>query len=1248
MIKRNSILSFVALFALLCSCATQKPYYKHNEADWEARKLPTDKALSHTTYLIGDAGLPSADTLEPSLAMLKYHLEKAEKDKTSVVFLGDNIYRYGLHHKKHASRKEDERRINEQLDILANFEGKIVFIPGNHDWKQGKKGGLDFVKRQEKYIESHLNRGNTFLPDKGCPGPEVVELSDDVVMIVIDTQWWLHKHKKPSGERDGCDVKNGVEFLALLKDALKRNRTKKIIVAAHHPMYSNGGHGGNFTFKDHFFPLTSFSHKLYLPMPILGSIYPLYRKLMGDIQDVAHHKYQTLVKALEKEFNEYENLVYVAGHEHNLQYVQKEQFHHIISGSGSKKTFVKHNKQVNFAQSEKGFCRLLHYTNGEVWMEFIIPASGNSKGKIVFRKQLEKETPPSPSASENLTKDYYADSTMTVIAGPGYKAGFLKKGIFGKLHRDSWTTSISVPALDINREFGGLTPIQMGGGLQTKSLRYQGGDGHQYVTRSIQKYPVKIIPRELRETFAADIIQDGIAASHPFAALIVPPLADAAGVFHTNPKLVYLPHDPALGDYLDDFSGMLCLFEERPAGNQSHNPSMGNTKKIVNSHKMIEKLQEDYHHKVDEYAMLRARLFDMVLADWDRHDDQWRWATFKEGKNTIYRPIPRDRDQVFFKQDGLIPNIANRKWAIRKFQSFQPDIRDIAGQNFNARYVDRAYLTELSLKNWEAIADSLKTALTDSKIEEAIHLFPDPIFAVNGEEIISTLKARRDKLVEFAQRYYKVLALEVNVVGSHKDEFFEINRTSDEETEVTVYHRTKKGKKDKDKVIYHRIFKTSETKEIRVYGLEGNDEYHVKGDVKKGIMVRIVAGREKDKIVATSTVKGLKKHTRIYDTLEKKKKKRNKIEMGTEAKNQMVKKSNSVEYDRTEFKYNSLSPVAFIGFNPDDGIFLGGGFKHIKYGFKNVPYKRMHLLKGNYAIATGAFNFDYKFHYPELIGNWDLQGEFDIKAPNFFFNFYGLGNESVRVSSIQSDYRYRMNISEFNPVLKRTAHDIHEISFGPFLQYINPKNDEDDIDTLIPGFAVPADFDSRLYAGASFHYKLENGDNLHHPNRGIRFIFDAKWLKEEANSTNFVRLNSELALYLPMNFLPSKTTLAIRTGGSVNLGEYEFFQSNFLGGFKEFRGLRRNRYGGDAVFYNNADLRIKLFDFNNYVVPIEFGILGTYDYGRVWLDGEDSEKWHSAYGGGLYISPLNSLVITANYSISDDDKIFTIQFGFLF
>ncbi|MEO0341332.1 MAG: hypothetical protein AAF242_19245, partial [Bacteroidota bacterium] len=593
-----------------------------------------------------------------------------------------------------------------------DYNGKIVFIPGNHDWKEGKGEGDKFIKRQEKYIEKYLDKGNTFLPDGGCPGPVEIRLSERLTWVIIDTQWWLHEEDKSRGDQDDCDVYDEAEFIQQVEDVLKKNRNNQVIISGHHPLFSNGNHGGYYPLDDHIFPLKKLNKNLYIPLPVVGSIYPLYRSLIGDIQDIPHYKYTGLVDELTGLFDGYDGIIYTSGHEHNLQYQQHGTAHYVISGSGSKRSYVRKNSDLIYGKGDKGFATLSYFQNGEVWLEFFSPNS-EKPDQPTFREQLvsgHRQLEIVQAAKKTVE---VRDSTAVVIpAGDYYERGKTKDLIMGELYRDVWRAPIEVPIINLAEEHGGLTPIKRGGGMQSKSLRLQTPDGKQYVLRSIQKFPETILPTELQQTFATEIIQDVISASHPYASITVAPMADAAGVLHTNPKLVYLPDDTLLGPFRNEFANLLCLYEERPDDDMSDMASFGYSKKVESSSKVIEKVREDYKNKVDAQALLRARLFDLVIGDWDRHDDQWRWARFKEDGMNIYRPIPRDRDQVYYKVDGLVPNLIKSKFIDRRFQPFKEDIKDMPGMNFNGKYVDRAYLDELEWSDWEAMCDTLQKALT--------------------------------------------------------------------------------------------------------------------------------------------------------------------------------------------------------------------------------------------------------------------------------------------------------------------------------------------------------------------------------------------------------------------------------------------------------------------------------------------------------------------------------------------------------
>jgi hypothetical protein len=205
----------------------------------------------------------------------------------------------------------------------------------------------------------------------------------------------------------------------------------------------------------------------------------------------------------------------------------------------------------------------------------------------------------------------------------------------------------------------------------------------------VEKYAEKALPRHLRKTVAATILEDQISASHPYAALIVPPTAEAVGVYHTNPKLYYIPNDSAFGKYQQTFANTMVLFEERPDGDWSDSPHFGNSKNVTSSPKPLKNLKKDHDNTVDQHFVLKSRMLDMIIADWDRHEDQWRWAYYENEEGELYRPIPRDRDQAMFMNEGILPKIASRKWAVSKVEGFNNEIRWSPGFNFNAKYFDR-------------------------------------------------------------------------------------------------------------------------------------------------------------------------------------------------------------------------------------------------------------------------------------------------------------------------------------------------------------------------------------------------------------------------------------------------------------------------------------------------------------------------------------------------------------------------------
>ena len=264
-------------------------------------------------------------------------------------------------------------------------------------------------------------------------------------------------------------------------------------------------------------------------------------------------------------------------------------------------------------------------------------------------------------AQRTTIVDTSSPTHAVVIAGKQYKRGSLHNILWGSHYRKEWSTPVKVKTIKIDTAFGGLKPVEKGGGRQTKTLRLEDKNGKQYVLRSINKTFTKALPEVFQGTFIESVANDQVSVAHPYSAITVPMLAEAAKIFHTNPQIVFLPDQKGLGEYRAEFANQLYLFEERPDGFQGNAANFGNSEDVDGTEKMMRKIYEENDHRVDQEAFIRARLFDMFLSDWGRHEDQWRWATFEENGNKIYRPIPRDRDQAYTKFDGLLVAFGKRQ-----------------------------------------------------------------------------------------------------------------------------------------------------------------------------------------------------------------------------------------------------------------------------------------------------------------------------------------------------------------------------------------------------------------------------------------------------------------------------------------------------------------------------------------------------------------------------------------------------------
>jgi calcineurin-like phosphoesterase family protein len=364
--------------AALPGCASPSP------ADDAA---PAIDAVETRLYLIGDAGEPSPG--DPVLAALKAQVA-ADPVRSYVVFLGDNIYPSGLPAEGVPGRREAERHLDAQIDVMAAAGARGLFVPGNHDWAAWGPDGWNAVRRQGERVARRGAPGITLLPPGGCPGPSVQDVDTRLRVIALDTQWWLHAYEKPRHPDSTCAHDSEEEVVSGLRTAVESAGDRRVVVVGHHPLASAGIHGGYFGWRDHIFPLREKYKWLWLPLPGVGSAYPLARQRGITNQDLSGRLNVQMREAIASAFDKVRPLVYAAGHEHNLQVLRgKSAEYLVVSGAGffGHTTRTSRTEGMLFGREASGFVRLDIGRDGRVRLA-VVSVDARGRTDEVFSKML--------------------------------------------------------------------------------------------------------------------------------------------------------------------------------------------------------------------------------------------------------------------------------------------------------------------------------------------------------------------------------------------------------------------------------------------------------------------------------------------------------------------------------------------------------------------------------------------------------------------------------------------------------------------------------------------------------------------------------------------------------------------------------------------------------------------------------------------------------------------------------------------
>jgi hypothetical protein len=875
-----------------------------------------------------------------------------------------------------------------------------------------------------------------------------------------------------------------------------------------------------------------------------------------------------------------------------------------------------------------------------------------------------------------LPKQAHAQATATVVPGPTYGAGALKRALLGGGWRELWATPVTAPLFDIDSFAGGLKIDKQGGGFQTITLHLTEQNGwKEYRFRSVDKYPELHLPPAIAGTIVGRLIEDQTGNLFPAAGLIVPPFIDAVGGLQVVPSLYVMKDKPSLGKYRQTFAGMLGTVELKGEEAPDDKPGFAGSNKIKGTDGFLEDIRESRAHRLDERELLAIRLIDFLINDTDRTPDNLDWARFGEDGNYLWRPLARDRDRAFTNGSGVLNALFVRR-VYPKFTRFNSKY-SIRGLMSSSYAIDRPLLQRLTAQDFADVARQVQASVSDSVIAASLALLPaEWANTERATKLRETLIERRAGLVDAAMKFYADLATDPDIYLTGDNERVEIMRHENGQVTVTV-----PGTVTRPKIIaeapnaaggatrvmpgdvdgptpafYKRTFLPSETDEIRIFLGKGNDTAVVRGASTDAIRVRVI-GEEGDDVLADSVRGGAEF---FYDS---------------EGKNQFLKRGTHVSerpWTPPEQVFGFTIGGAWrpdwgerTGWRPHfkygegAGLIIGAGPRITSYGFRHLPYHWKADAALLYGTGNGRLgvttNADWRAENSPL-GFTVAARATELDA----FRFYGYGNDTPDIGRDLSLVQQRVVAAE--PALtwqvgwrKRESagkilHDFSEgspydkqdtmpsvrravvgmLKVGPLFMWTDPQ----------PAVAGPLSSagggNSFAHYGAGFSVDLDGTDTDPVPTLGWKVRANFSGYPIGIRNDGFTTSSGAASAYLPLGL--GGSTVAFRVGGALASGDYPAQYAAFVGGSSTVRGYSWHRFAGDVAAIGSTELRVPVGTLN-FLLRSDVGLIALADAGRVWVDEQSAGGWHTSLGGGLWFAALGK-ALSVTYARGEEGRFY--------
>jgi hypothetical protein len=527
------------------------------------------------------------------------------------------------------------------------------------------------------------------------------------------------------------------------------------------------------------------------------------------------------------------------------------------------------------------------------------------------------------------------------------------------------------------------------------------------------------------------------------------------------------------------------------------------------------------------------------------------------------------------------------------------------------------------------VALGVQSRIDDDVIARALNELPQAHYELAAEETAASLKARLAELPKKAEKFYEILAGEVDVHATHASEIVEATRLENGDLELSVY-ATRNGEK-RSEPYYSRLFLHEETDDVRLYLYGGDDRVLITGDGLPKFRLRVISDSGRDEVIDTTVHGG----SRVYDS---RKEGGVKIEGDVYLNRKVYTPPASSMFQPPPRDWGNMYRASgLIGVNPDLGFLIGAGLTIDRFGFRRHPFATR--VNGSLAYASKLQNFRLNLGFDYTWENSKQMVQVDLLASGIeTIHFYGLGNET-QAPEDPKDARAIRRVVHLAPAFTFVLSPYWRFQAGMSFEY---SKTEDDPDTVL-GQLDPPGIGEFWQGGFRAHFEHDALDSHAWPSRGVYFKLGGEYFPAlgEKESGEFGAVEGRLTGVIPVY---KKLALAAQVGGRQVWGDYPYYKAAYIGGGRTLRGYDRERFGGDGAIYANLDLRFPVSKFF-FFLPGEAGLFGFVDTGRVFFAGESSNKWHTGYGGGIWVAPLIRQ-LTLSVAVAGSDEGTRIYFSF--